>query len=136
MSHMKKDIPQHKVEDIALAIAPRDSEDDEFWDVYLVNLKNEMISNVLISSNGYGEISGEKMKTTTLRHFFEEIAPLSCTQIEPIQTRLFALNNEYMISFVLDDYMYDKTYIFVSGSIDSSHFTPVPFLGRKGVMIR
>ncbi len=133
---MKKDIPLLKVEDIALAIAPRQDVDEEFWDVYLVNLKPAAITNVLISSNGYGEISGEKIKTTTLRYFFEEIGPQSCTRIEPIQTKLFALNNDYMISFVQNDFMYDKTYIFVSGSIDASHFTPVPFLGKKGVMIR
>jgi hypothetical protein len=56
---MKKDIPQLKVEDIALAIAPRQDAEEEFWDVYLVNLKPDTITNVLISSNGYGEISGK-----------------------------------------------------------------------------
>ncbi len=133
---MKKDIPQHKVEDIAIAIAPREGEEDEFWDAYLVNLKEDPITNVLISSNGYGEMSGEKMKTTTLRHFFEEIGPLCCILIEPVQTRLFGLTNEYWISFVQNDYMYDKKYVFVNGSIDASNFSTIPFLGRKGVMIR
>ena len=67
---MIKDIPQLKVEDVAIAIVPRDGEDDELWDAFLVNLKEVPIANVLISSNGYGEVSGEKRKTTTLRHFF------------------------------------------------------------------
>lgn len=133
---MKKDIPQHKVEDIAIAIVPRDGEDAEFWDAFLVNLKDESIKNVLIASTGYGEVSGEKMKTTTLRHFFDEIGPLSCIMIEPVQTKLFNLTNEYWISFVQNDYMYDKRYVFVNGSIDSANFSMVPFLGLKGVMIR
>ena len=133
---MIKDIPQLKVEDVAIAIVPRDGEDDELWDAFLVNLKEVPIANVLISSNGYGEVSGEKRKTTTLRHFFEEIGPLTCTLIEPIQAKLFSLNNEYWVSFVMDGHMYDKKYVFVSGSIQSSYFTTVPFIGRKGVMIR
>ena len=54
---MMKDIPNHKVEDIAIAVAPRpEGEPDRemFWDSYLVNLKEEPISNVLINSRGYG----------------------------------------------------------------------------------
>jgi len=32
--------------------------------------------------------------------------------------------------------MYDKKYVFVKGSIDEMHFTTIPFLDRKGVMIK
>lgn len=135
---MKKDIPNLKVEDIAIAVVPRaaDALEEEMWDTYLINLKTEPISNVLVNSRGYGVIDGEKMRTTTLRHFFEEIGPLSVVQIEPIQTKLFGLTNEYWVSFVHDDYMYDKKYVFVHGSISESHFTTIPFINRKGVMIR
>ena len=132
-----KDIPNLKVEDIAIAVVPRDiTIDEELWDTYLINLKEEPISNVLINSKGYGEVEGEKMKTTILRHFFEEIPPLSVVQIEPIQVKLFGLTNEYWVSFVHDDYMYDKKYIFVNGSIVEENFTKIPFINRKGVMIR
>ncbi|MCB0585183.1 MAG: hypothetical protein KDD06_07660 [Phaeodactylibacter sp.] len=134
---MMKDIPNLKVEDIAIAVVPRDiTIDEELWDTYLINLKEEPISNVLINSKGYGEVEGEKMKTTILRHFFEEIPPLSVVQIEPIQVKLFGLTNEYWVSFVHDDYMYDKKYIFVNGSIVEENFTKIPFINRKGVMIR
>ena len=76
------------------------------------------------------------MKTTVLRHFFEEIGPQSYVQIEPIQVKLFQLTNEYWVSFVFDEYMYDKKYVFVKGSINESHFTTIPILDKKGVMIR
>ena len=39
---MKKDIPEYKVEELAIAILPRTDEaliEDEMWDVYLLNLK-------------------------------------------------------------------------------------------------
>jgi hypothetical protein len=135
---MKKDIPNYKVENLAIAVVPREVKDteEELWDTFIINLKNEPIRSVLINSRGYGEISGEKMKTTVLRHFFEEIDANSYAQIEPIQTKLFDLTNEYWVSFVFNDYMYDKKYVFVKGSISETNFTSIPYVNRKGVMIK
>jgi hypothetical protein len=135
---MKKDIPDLKVEDLALVVAPRDeNEADEFWDVYIINLKDEAIQNVMVVSKGYGEdMTGEKRATSTLRHFFEEIGPLGLNPIEPIQTELFWMSHEYWVSFTYDGHMYDRKYVFVSGSLDKNNFTMIPFLDKKGVMIR
>ncbi len=142
---MKKDIPIYKVEDLVIAIAPRGADpyldpdqidEEDLWDVYLINLKKEPITGVLVNSRGYGEMDGDKMRTTILRHFFEEIGPLSCVQIEPIQVKLFKITNEYWVSFMYGGYMYDKKYIFVQGSISETNFTSIPFLNKKGVMIR
>lgn len=130
---MKKDIPQRKVEDLAIAVVPRD---EELWDVYIFNLKDKPISNVLIQSRGYGNINNKATQTTTLRHFFEQIGPLQFHKIEPIQKEVFSLTNEYWVSFRYDGYMYDKKYVFVVGSIDEMNFTPIPFLNERGVMIR
>jgi hypothetical protein len=135
---MKKDIPELKVEDLAIAIVPSsvDLLEDELWDVYILNLKEEPIKNVLVSSRGYGEVNNEQIKTTTLRHFFEEIGPLEILKIEPIQKSLFRITNEYWVSFSFEGELYDKKYVFVVGSIESTNFTRIPFLDRKGVMIR
>lgn len=135
---MKKDIPELKVEDLALVIAPRsdDSAHEELWDTFLINLKEESIQNVMISSWGYGELDGRDIKTTTLRHFFEEMGPLSIHPIEPILTKAFSLTNEYWVSYTFEGQMYDKRYVFVVGSIEPTNFTPIPFLNRRGVMIR
>lgn len=135
---MKKDIPINKVEDLAVAVAPRETgaENEDLWDVYLINLKDEKITDVLVNSRGYGELEGNEVKTSQFRYFFEEIEPLSIVQIEPIQPQLFELTNEYWISFMFGEYMYDKKYVFVRGSIAAYNFTQIPFLGRRGVMIR
>ena len=130
---MKKDIPNLKVEDLAIAIVPRD---EELWDSYVINLKEEPIQSVLINSRGYGEVDGEPIKTTVLRHFFEEIGPLQIKKIEPIQTKLFEITNEYWVSFRFEGYMYDKKYVFVKGSIAEFNFTTIPFINERGVMIR
>jgi hypothetical protein len=136
---MIKDIPIYKVEELAIAILPRvdnGTPEDEMWDVYLVNLKDAPIENVLVNSRGYGEVDGEQMKTTTLRHFFNKVGPHQAHLIEPIQTKLFDIANEYWVSFSFGGYMYDKKYVFVRGSINTDNFTTVPVLERKGVMIR
>ena len=132
---MKKDIPQHKVQDLAIAIVPGEN-DDDLWDVYIMNLKEEAIKNVLINSKGYGELEGKDISTTVLRHFFVTIGPLQIEKIEPIQTKLFEIANEYWVSFQHDGYMYDKKYVFVKGSISEINFTTIPFLNKRGVMIR
>ena len=75
---MKKDIPQKKVEDLAIAVIPRDG---DLWDVYVINLKDEPIKNVLINSKGYGSINNEAVQTTVLRHFFPSIGPLQLYKI-------------------------------------------------------
>lgn len=130
-----KDIPNLKVKDLAIAIVPRVDE-EELWDVYIINFRKDSIGSVFINSRGYGVLDGEKTRTTTLRHFFEKIEPHQMEQIEPIQMTLFELTNEYWVSFMHDGHMYDKKYVFVKGSIDEMNFTTIPYLQRKGVMIK
>lgn len=133
---MKKDIEELRVEDFAVCIVPRDENDDDIWDVYAINLSDEEITNVFISSRGFGIINGEERKTSKLRHFFESLGPLSIVLVEPILKTAFDLTNEYWVSFTQNGHMYDKKYVFVVGSIDSANFTLIPFIDKKGVMIR
>ncbi len=59
---MIKDLPENKVEDIAIAVAlEKESVESKIWYVYLINLKKEAIENVLITSKGYGEKDGEQV---------------------------------------------------------------------------
>ena len=136
---MKKDIPQHKVADLAIAIVPRIEngiQANDLWDVFVINMKEAPIKNVLVNSKGYGEVEGENMRTTTLRHFFNEIGAHSAMLLEPIQTKLFNIANEFWISFSYGGYMYDKKYVFVRGSISEENFTSIPLLDKRGVMIK
>ena len=136
--HMKKDIPNLKVEDVGIAIIPKSLEqlDEDMWDVFLINFKQEPISNVLINSRGYGEVNGEKTSTTILRHFFVDIKPITAVQIEPIQPELFAIANEYWVSFVFEKHMFDKKYVFVQGSISKRNLTHIPIVEKQGILIK
>lgn len=136
---MKKDIEILKVEDLAIAVVPRlagEEDHDLFWDSYIINLKDEAITSVLVNSTGYGEVDGEKRRTSTMRYFWETIGPLDIIKIEPVHIDLLKIANEYWVSFSFDNYLYDKKYIFVQGSLEESNFTEIPFLDKRGVMIR
>ena len=134
---MLKDIPQLVVEDIAMAIVPEtNKEGAKEWNVYLLNLKNELIESVLVTSKGYGYKNGEQVKTSTLRHFLDAVPPNSYIKVEPIIENVFGLNNEYWVSFYLSGNMFDKKYLFLPGTIANEFFTKIPLLQKEGVMIK
>ena len=132
---MIKDIVFPEVEDVAVAVVQEHEGLDEY-DVYLINLKFADIHNVLVVSNGYGDINDKHLKTSTLRHFVEEVKQHSFVKIEPIQKEVFGLSNEYWVSFTLNGQMFDKQFIFLPETIIESNFMQVPLLHKKGVMIR
>lgn len=134
---MKKDISPPEVENIAVAVVKEENElGESIWNVYLINLKKEKIEGVLVSSQGYGNFNNEDVRTSTLRHFMDELESHSYKKIEPILENLFGLNNEYWVSFYINKVMYDKKYIFLPESIREENFIPIPYLNKKGVMIR
>jgi hypothetical protein len=133
---MIKDIPLLVVENVAVAIIREKNELNEtVWNSYLINMKDEKLEGVLVTSTGYGQINEEKVKTSTLRHFLDEVEPKSYVKIEPIVEEVFGVNNEYWLSFYLNNKMYDKRYVFLAESISESNFTNVPIINKKGVMI-
>jgi len=94
------------------------------------------MENVLITSQGYGEIDGADKTTTVLRHFHQRIMPGGHHKVEPIQRELFDLKNEYWISFNDADLMLDKRFIFTSGQITSENLETVPGLNKPGIFVR
>ena len=133
---MQKDIDRPQVHDVAMAVVRElDEEGEEAWYVYLVNLREEALENVLVSSRGYGELEGEARRTSEMRHFLEHLGPRSWARIERIVEDVFGLNNQYWLSFYLQGALYDRKYIFVAGSIDETNFTTVPLMEKRGVMI-
>lgn len=134
---MLKDIPELKVENVAIAVVKEtNNSGKEEWNAYILNLKDEELEGVLITSKGYGMREGENIKTSTLRHFIENIPAHSFIKIEPIIDNVLALNNEYWVSFYLNNNMYDRKYVFLPGVINEDYFTNIPLLNKRGVMIK
>jgi len=133
---MKKDLPVNTVEDISIAVVlEKETPEAKTWTVYLVNEKEIPLSNVMVSSKGYGQKEGQEVKTSTLRHFLGDIEPLSSVQIELIDTQVFGLTNEYWLSFYIDNTIYDKKYIFLPESIVEDNLSKVPLVNKPGVII-
>lgn len=133
---MKKDLPDNIVEEISVAVV-LESETPEYksWSVYMINLKNVIIENILITSKGYGLKDGEEVKTSTLRHMIPFIEPKDFAKIEAIDEQVFGLNNEYWISYYIGKDIYDKKFIFLPESIVESNFIKIPIINKPGVMV-
>lgn len=136
---MKKDIPDLKVKSVAVAIVPDTNipgdESGESWIVFLINLNNHPLLNVIITAQGYGEIAGENRKTSTLRYVIETLPAQSFARIEPIMSDVLGLTNEYWISYYHEGQLYDKRYIFLPETIKRDNMTPLPLMETKGILI-
>ena len=135
---MREELKGPKVEKVGVAVIQRLNElNEKLYTVYLLNLSDEIIDEILITSKGYGVnvISGQKVETSTLRHKIDLLMPNEAGKIEPIMEEVFGLSNEYWVSFWCHDKMYDKKFIFVPESISEENMKIIPLLGDKGVLI-
>jgi hypothetical protein len=130
---MKKDILVPKVEGVYIAIV------NEFndiyktldWNAYIINDKDVDLEMVLIVTSGYSE---EKI-TSTFRKKLEGLPKKSYAKIELMQEELFALNNEFKVSFFEGNSMFDKTYLFRKNTINLKALQAIPLMEAKGVLV-
>ena len=135
---MRPELLGPKVEGISLALValPIEGGEPEYI-VYLLSAREDIIEGIIVTSTGYGldPISGQEIKTSTLRKGIEVMLPNEAARIEPIMPELFGLNNEYWVSFWADDVMYDKRFTFIPGSIKQEDFQLIELLGHKGILL-
>ena len=133
---MREGLTGPKVEKVAVAIVEETNELNEtMYYAYLVNLRDDIMEGIIINSTGYGENvnTGEKIRTSTLRHSLEVLLPNEAAKIEPIMEEVFGLANEYWVSFWINDTMYDKKFVFVPESIsEKKHENNSTFGGEGG----
>lgn len=133
---MKKDIPENKVENVAIAVVLESADPiSKEWAVYLINMKRIVITTVLVSSRGYGFKDGKEVKTSVLRHSIGDIDAHDYAKIEIIDEQVFGLTNEYLLSYYIDGQIFDKKYIFLPESIVETNMIRIPVLNKAGVMI-
>ena len=131
---MKKDIDFHPVTGVKLAIAKEEKEGKEEWAVYIINNNLIELNTLMITSKGYGTISGEIRKTSVLRHMIEELGAQCIAKVEPIDPALFGLNNEFWVSYFILDQVFDKKFIFVKGSMHQDNISYIPEIDLYGVV--
>ncbi len=135
---MREELLGPKVEKVGVAIVENlNNLKQKEYNVYLLNLRDDIMEGIIISSVGYGlnANTGEEIKTSMLRHSLEVLLPNEAAKIEPIMEDLFGLSNEYWVSFWIDEVMYDKKFVFLPETITENNMKTLPVLGMKGVMI-
>ena len=135
---MKKDIIIPEVENVFLAAVQEWSDDfmEKVWYVYLVNDSDFLIESVMVVSKAFGTIDGEMKKTSLLRHAFVEVPAVSVVKIEMIEKSVLVLNNEFMLTFLMGNKLYDKKFIFKDNSINETNVEEVPILFVDGIIVR
>ena len=137
---MKQDISFDPVEGVSVAVIPADDaaltpDGQPIWQVYLLNHNDFPLSNVIVNAHGYGQQpDGEKVRTSTLRYLFEEVPPRAAVPVEPLDSALLHLNNQYWVSYYHGPRIFDKKFIFVPDSIVPDNFTHIGLLDRVGVL--
>lgn len=132
---MKKDIEIPEVQNVTLAVVrEKNLVNQEEWKVYLINNNNFAIENTLVASKGYGEKDGEPQRTSTLRHFLQTVPANGSVLIEPIDSAVFHLTNEYWVSYYIGRQIYDKRFVFVPESIKAENLTFIKELDMEGVL--
>ena len=131
---MKKDIQIPKVEGVYIAIVfeYNDIYKTDDWNAYIINDKAVDLDVVLIVTSGYSE----KKMTSIFRKKLDKLPAKSYAKIELIQEELFALNNEFKVSFFEANTMYDKTYLFRKNTINTKALQPIPLMKNKGVLVK
>ena len=132
---MKEHINFEPVEGVAVAIAVEKNEiGEDIWNVFLLNNNPYYLDNVLVASKGYGIHDGKEVKTSVLRHMFEQVPPKSAVKVEPIDPAIFHITNEYWVSYYIGSKIYDKKYVFVPESIIAENLVDISLLNAKGIL--
>ena len=90
----------------------------------------------MIVSSAFGTLDGEMKKTSLLRHAFPAVPAVSVVKVELLDNSILALNNEFMLTYFIDNKLYDKAFIFKSNSINENATEEVPILFVEGVIER
>ena len=131
---MKKDIPIPEVENVYVAIVNEFNEvyKTQDWNAYIINDKDVDLDVVLIVINGFSE---DKI-TSTFRKKLDKLPKKSYAKIELMQEDLFALNNQFKVTYFEGNRMFDKTYTFRKNTINLKALQSIPLMRAKGVLVK
>jgi len=131
---MKKDIEIPVVKDVYIAVVKEQNTiyNTEDWNAYIINDKDVGLELVIIVSHGYSDTK----TTATFRKQLDKLPKKSYAKIELMTEELFALNNQFKVSFFEDNQLYDKIFTFRKNTINENAFQNIPLLKTKGVLVK
>ncbi|MBE7629462.1 hypothetical protein [Tenacibaculum piscium] len=131
---MRKDIKIPGVVDVEIAITLEKNPQDnlEEWSVYIINKKDIDLEMVVIVSQGFSETK----KTSLFRRKIDLLKAKSFSKFEIMQPELFALDNQFQVTFFENNILHDKTFIFQEGTIQKGFFRHIDLLNKEGVVCK
>ncbi len=131
---MRKDIEIPKVEGVYVAVVNEYNKiyKTQDWNAYIINDKEVDLDIVIIVTGGYSE---DKI-TSTMRKKLDKLPAKSYAKIELMQEDLFALNNQFKVSFFEGNQMFDKTYLFRKNTINLKALQPIPLMEARGILVK
>lgn len=131
---MKKDIHIPKVDNVYIAVVNEYNAiyKTQDWNAYIINNKDVDVEMVLIVTSGYNE---DKM-TSIFRKKLDLLPKKSYAKIELMQEDLFALNNQFKVTFFEGNQMFDKTYTFRKNTINLQALQTLPLMKVRGVLVK
>jgi len=129
---MRKDIEFPIVEQVYIAAVKE--WDGEFlsqsWYAYLINNSEQQLDITMVVSRG----NNTALKTATLRHAFGTIMPKSSKKIELLMEEVLTFTNEFLVTYFIEDKLYEKTFVFPPNSISEKNNQEIPLLELEGVL--
>ena len=131
---MKKDINIPKVKGVYVAVVNEynDIYKTQDWNAYIINDKEVDLEVVLIVTNGYSE----NKTTSTFRKKLDTLPAKSYAKIELMQEELFALNNQFKVTYFENNQMFVKTYLFRKNTINKKALQPIPLMEARGILVK
>lgn len=131
---MKKDISIPKVDGVYIAVVNEYNTiyDTYDWNAYIINDKTVDLEVVLIVTSGYSE----HKTTSVFRKKLDLLPKKSYAKIELMPEELFALNNEFKVTFFEGQTMFEKTYLFRKHTINQKALQNVPLMKVRGVLAK
>ncbi len=131
---MKKDIIIPKVDGVYVAIINEynDIYKTQDWNAYIINDKAVDLEMVIIVTSGYSQDKA----TSIFRKKLDKLPAKSYAKIELMQEDLFALNNQFQVTFFEGNTMFDKTYLFRKNTINLKALQTIPLMQAKGVLVK
>ncbi len=131
---MKKDIIIPQVKDVYIAVTHEWNDDftSQDWMVYLINDSGITLDGVMIMSRGKHR---DGRKTSTFRHAFKQVAAKSAIKVELIMEEVFPFMNEFILTYFIDQTLYDKVFMAPPHSIAKNNMVLLPVLQKDGVLL-
>ena len=131
---MKKDIEIPIAKDVHVVVVHEWNEEflSKEWNTYILNDRPIPIDMVLIVSKGY---DGDR-KTSIMRHAIGIVESKSFEKIEMLQEDLFALNNEFFVTYYADNKIYEKRFVFKKDTINEGNLSEIPLIEKEGILAK